>query len=844
MNNYTYVSIIALYCYIFLFISLSASKKTKLIKAFMTLLMAMMFWTGGSFFMRSMFGPSVKFWYDISLLGLCLVPYAFISFVHEFLFNSPHKKDTIWFFLFVGLFIINATTELLLPAPEYTIRASGIPAFYYTSNVYTYIFYCFFLASIIYCVSLIIKGFKENRNQVIRLMPMFAGIACLIFGNTCVMLGWFAGFPIDIVAGVINAICMFYTLYKRRLFRLNLLVSRRSSYVIAGMLSIILFANLVGTFQNILFEHFGLITKNYYVLVIAVAFTIVTAIIYTMLKKFIDAIFIKEEIQQSDSLKEFSNYVSKTLQVNEIVGAMGEIILKCVETKQVYICLLDDNGDYSIEYSSSPLRKNNYIINHENPVVIKLMNNDDMIFYSEFRHSINYRSMWDSEKQLFENLNIEGIIPVKQEQLIGMILLAPKPRRSGYSYGEISFLSSVASISAIALINSKMYETVYNEARSDELTGLLNRKYFYEALNNEYEKLGERQLSLILVSVDDVRLYNQLYGNKEGDIVLINVARIMDDYVNTQGYTARLGGKEFGIILPNYGPLEAKDLAENIREQIMNMNKRDSDYTLKVVTASFGISSIPVSANTIKQLLDYADQALYQSKRHGKNRVSVYNAGVVESTSGVTIVDAHREKQNIYLEYAPTIYALTAAIDAKDHYTFTHSENVAYYATKLAIGCGYDSELVEIINEAALLHDIGKIGISENILKKSSKLSDEEYQIMQSHVEASVNIIRHLPSLDYVIPIVLTHHERYDGRGYPRRISGEDIPAGGRIMAIADSFDAMTSRRSYKEPYSLEYALNELKRNRGLQFDPDLVDKFIELINSGIIEVRGNQNNE
>ena len=183
--------------------------------------------------------------------------------------------------------------------------------------------------------------------------------------NTCVMLGWFAGFPIDIVAGVINAICMFYTLYKRRLFRLNLLVSRRSSYVIAGMLSIILFANLVGTFQNILFEHFGLITKNYYVLVIAVAFTIVTAIIYTMLKKFIDAIFIKEEIQQSDSLKEFSNYVSKTLQVNEIVGAMGEIILKCVETKQVYICLLDDNGDYSIEYSSSPLRKNNYIINHE-----------------------------------------------------------------------------------------------------------------------------------------------------------------------------------------------------------------------------------------------------------------------------------------------------------------------------------------------------------------------------------------------------------------------------------------------------------------------------------------------
>lgn len=842
MNNYNFVSIIASYCYLFLFISMSASKKTKLIKAFMTLLVAMLLWTGGSFFMRSMVGPSVKFWYDVSMLGLCLIPYAFISFVHEYLFNTTGKKDVFWFYLFIGLWMINVFTEIFLPAPEYTIRNNGA-AFYYTSNIYTYVFYCFFLASIIYCILLVIRGYTENRKQVIQLMPMFAGIVCMIYGNTCVMLGWFPGFPIDIVAGLVNAFCMLYTLYKRHLFRLNLLVSRRSSYAIAGMLAIILFANLVGTFQNILFEYFGLITKKYYILVIAVAFTLVTAIIYSMLKKFIDAVFIKEEIQQADSLKEFSNYVSKTLQINKIVEMMSEVILKCVETKQVYICLCDDNGNYPVRHSSSPLRKNNYAINCENPVVVRLRNNDEMIFYSEFKHSINYRSMWDSEKILFESLNIEGIIPIKQDKLIGIILLAPKPRRSGYSYGEISFLSSVASISAIALINSKMYETVYHEARSDELTGLLNRKYFYEALNNEYEKLGERQLSLIMISVDDVRLYNQLYGNKEGDVVLINVARIMEDYVNSQGYTARLGGKEFGIILPDYGPLEAKELAEKIREQIMNMNKRDNDYTLKVVTASFGISSIPISANTVKQLLDYADQALYQAKRNGKNRVSVYNAGVVESMSGVTMVDGHQEKQNIYLEYAPTIYALTAAIDAKDHYTFTHSENVAYYATKLAIGCGYDSELVEIINEAALLHDIGKIGISENILKKRAKLSHEEYKIMQSHVEASVNIIRHLPSLDYVIPIVLTHHERYDGHGYPRRIAGEDIPAGGRILAIADSFDAMTSKRSYKNAYSLEYAIEELESNRGLQFDPKLVDKFIELIKSDIIEVRGNQNN-
>ena len=841
MNNYTFVSIIALYCFSFLFISLSASKKTKLIKSFMILLLAMILWTGGSFLMRSLIGPSVKFWYDVSMLGLCLVPYCFISFVHHYLFNKKSKNGLFWLFLFMVLFIINVLTGAFLPAPEYILNNRGTTAFYYHSDIKTYLFFCFFLLSIIHCVTIMYKGYKENRQQLRQLTVIFIGIGFMIFGNICVLIGWFPGFPIDILSGVINAFCMFYSLYKRRLFRLNLLVSRRSSYTIAGLVSIIVFANIVGIFQEVLAENFKFIPNKYYTLIIAVAFTLVTALIYNLLKKFIDAVFIKEEILQTESLKDFSSHVSKTLNVDEIMTLMNDNILKCVETKYVYICLSDNNGDFIIRHSSSPLRKNNYTINHDNPVVVKLMDSDDMIFYSEFKQTVNYRSMRDSEKNLFESLDIEGIVPIKQETLIGLILLAPKPRRAGYVYGEINFLSSVASISAIALINSKMYEAAYLEASTDELTGLLNRKYFYETLNNEYEKLGERQLSLIMVSVDDVRLYNQLYGNKEGDIVLVNIARIMQDYVNTQGYTARLGGKEFGIILPDYGPSAAKELAEKIREQITNLNKRKNEYSLKVVTASFGISSIPAAANTVKQLLDYADQALYQSKKNGKNRVSVYNAGTLETNQGASLQDGHKQKQNIYLEYAPTIYALTAAIDAKDHYTFTHSENVAYYATNLAIACGYDSELVEIINEAALLHDIGKIGITENILKKTSKLSDEEYKIMQSHVEASVNIIRHLPSLDYVIPIVLTHHERYDGHGYPRRIAGEDIPAGGRIMAIADSFDAMTSKRSYKEAYSLEYAIEELKRNRGLQFDPNLTDKFIGLIESGTITVRSNK---
>lgn len=264
------------------------------------------------------------------------------------------------------------------------------------------------------------------------------------------------------------------------------------------------------------------------------------------------------------------------------------------------------------------------------------------------------------------------------------------------------------------------------------------------------------------------------------------------------------------------------------------MNRYAKDYSLKVLTASAGICAIPYVATSTKQLIEYADMALYQVKRNGKNAVMMYSAGqklMTEKTKSEEKV----ERAMIYSEYAPTIYALTATIDTKDHYTFTHSKNVAYYATKLAFAFGMDEDFVEIVREAALLHDIGKIGIPENILNKPGKLTDEEYEIMQSHVENSIGIIRYLPSLDYVIPAVIGHHERYDGNGYPRRIKGEDIPIGARILCIADCFDAMTSKRSYKESQSIDYALKELEEQAGRQFDPKLSALFIDCFKKGDI---------
>jgi diguanylate cyclase (GGDEF)-like protein/putative nucleotidyltransferase with HDIG domain len=403
-------------------------------------------------------------------------------------------------------------------------------------------------------------------------------------------------------------------------------------------------------------------------------------------------------------------------------------------------------------------------------------------------------------------------------------------------------LTSIASIASIAVKNSRLYEKACLEAQTDELTGLLNRKYFYETLKNIYNENNQQSVALVMLNIDDFKLYNQLYGNKQGDQALQRIAGIIRAAVGENGYVARYNGKEFAVILPQYDLLGAKNLAENIRSQISEMNKQETKIRLKTLTLSGGISGIPYAASSVKELIDNVERAIYHVKRHGKNAIMIYSERdpiAIKGTSA-NITDLH---ENVYSEYEATIYALTAAIDTKDHYTFNHSNNVAYYAVELAYAFGMNEESAEILKEAALLHDIGKIGIPEQILNKPDRLTEEEYEIMKGHVESSIEIIRHLPSLDYVIPAVIGHHERYDGLGYPRQISKEDIPVMARILCIVDSFDAMISDRSYKKAYSVNRALKIIQEESGRQFDPGLAHLFIKAIQNKTITVKNTVEN-
>jgi putative nucleotidyltransferase with HDIG domain len=177
-----------------------------------------------------------------------------------------------------------------------------------------------------------------------------------------------------------------------------------------------------------------------------------------------------------------------------------------------------------------------------------------------------------------------------------------------------------------------------------------------------------------------------------------------------------------------------------------------------------------------------------------------------------------------------TIMAFSEALEARDQYTAGHSRRVMEYSKSIGQRLKLDKQDIEDLKRSALLHDIGKIGIPDTVLKKQTKLTDEEYAIIKSHPETGANILKYIKSFKNLVPAVYHHHEQFDGEGYPEGIKGKDIPTHARIIAIADTFDAMTSSRSYRRALSFRAALSELEKNKGIQFDPDIAEIFIEIL--------------
>lgn len=832
MSGFSWISVISLVFYLFIFVTfLVAKKNDRVIYAFMVLLMLLILWNGGSFAMRSHFWPSVNFWHYVSVYGVLLLLPGYFFFVPSFVGQKHCFGAYFWSFVFLAIAIVNQFTGIFIPPPE-VIHSGGQTSFVYEYTWHIYIVFAVVILCIAHLCAITWRYCKGNQIALQQMMPVLTGIGILLAGHMASTLALFKGFPLDIISGVVNAVLIFYALYKKRLFHMTLLLSRGNCYLISLLLGAIIVSNFVQPLQNFLVTVAGM-KYVHSVILVALVLILVTALLYLSIKSLFDALFIRNEQQQGAVVAQFSQKSSRLLSVKEILQNFTDAVMENIEMERLLIFIQSETGEYKIMHTASALDEKRFTISADHPIVSYFKTNSGCVLMKDFERKTVYRGVWESEKRLVASLGIECICPlICENELFGIVLLGGKKDKSSYHAGDLNFLQMLSTICAIAARNASLYEKALEESRRDELTGLLNLKYFYEVLDREFDKEKNGSMSLALISIDDFKLYNQLYGTHEGDVALQRIGAILKASTDGCGFAARISGKEFALILPGYDTYSAKVMCENIANQVRGMSRSNGSYQLGSLTLSVGICAAPYMASTPKELLRNADSAMYSVKRSGKNGILMYTEEVYLKETQ----DA--QYKSGYSEHASTIYALTAAIDAKDHYTFQHSQNVAYYAASLARGMGLEQHMVETVKEAGLLHDIGKIGVREDILNKSGPLTQEEYEIMKGHVDNAANMIRYLPSLDYVIPAVLSHHERYDGGGYPRKLAGEEIPLLGRILCIADAFDAMTSSRSYKQPVSVERALEILREEANRQFDPTLVGIFVDLVECGEIEVQ------
>ena len=832
-NLFVTIPLFATLCNLFLLLTFMSAKKDRLIRSFMLLLICLSLWPLASLFMRLSLYPGVVFWFQVSMSSIICVPLAIYLFLHHYT-KSRGSFLLIVFNVGTVLMIVLNALEIFITDIEIVAGENGQSALSYGIGWPSVFLILFAAAELVMAARLIYRSVAKGGQPSNNFRPLFVGICIMCVAMVLDLIpGLAAVFPVDPFACMINALLIYYMLYRKRVFTLTQFASDSSTYLVSTVLTTLILFSGFRSVERFLDKYLSRF-QDYKMLLMAVIFSLLTILVFMLLKRLANNLFVKGEQARENTLKNFSYAINKTLNQSEIISVFTDVVRENVDVETAYIFVRGAENRYKMLSCTDKMRSTAVYMEGDSPLIKWLLHNRESVTYSTFKYTSNYKSMWETEKETLNRLQVEFILPVLcDEALIGVVLLSAKRSKKPYSYSEVSFLESVASMVSIAMKNADLYETIREEAQLDPLTNIYNRRCFAEKFETMLVENKQNLVTLLLLNFDDFRLYNELYGSVDGDNVLIQFAEILRMVIGSRGLIGRYGGKEFSVCLPLCSSEEASMYVEKIRDNLNSVLNSTLSETKKFLTFSAGICTYPSAASNTKQMITYANMAVDTAKKSGKNKTVIYSKKQAGDVNG-------RSAQNVEAigqEYASTIYALTAAIDAKDHYTFSHSKNVSYLATQLAQAIGLDDEHVEMIRQAGLLHDIGKISIPETILTKKARLTNEEYEIMKGHVTNSISMIRHLPSLDYVIPIAISHHERYDGRGYPRGLAGESIPLGGRVLGVVDAFDAIVSKRPYKDAMTIDDALAEIERNLGKQFDPMLGQAFVDLVRNGTIRM-------
>lgn len=415
--------------------------------------------------------------------------------------------------------------------------------------------------------------------------------------------------------------------------------------------------------------------------------------------------------------------------------------------------------------------------------------------------------------------------------LLGVVLATTSTTRGG---GSVISVGLLAVLGALLLLRCTLIAVAaIKSARTsdtDHLTHAFSHRMFQERLPLEVERCvaSDRSIALLVFDIDDFGLLNDSYSHAEGDRYLQEVAWVIRRTLQDGELLFRNGGDEFAIAIPGADKAAARQLAKRLAAATRDLRQGSAVRP----TLTIGIAAVPEDATSANELVQIANGTLYWGKLNGKASITCYDADVVKVLSADERLEVMERNARLR-----AVLALARALDARDAYTARHSENVSRYSVAIATELGWESDRLELLRVAGLLHDVGKIGVRDSTLRKSARLSETEWEEMRQHPVLGARMVAGVAP-EEIVPWIVSHHERVDGGGYPHGLVAEAIPEGARVLAVADTFDAMTSSRSYRPAMSPLRAITELVNGAGTQFDGDVVRGFIQALKAGTIDLR------
>jgi diguanylate cyclase (GGDEF)-like protein len=440
------------------------------------------------------------------------------------------------------------------------------------------------------------------------------------------------------------------------------------------------------------------------------------------------------------------------------------------------------------------------------------------------------------------------------ETLLGVLNVESRDENA-FAPQDVLILNTLADLLATALHNSFVFQKLQQQSITDGLTGIKTRRFFWEALSSEWKRASRsgRPFSVVLIDLDKFKEVNDSLGHLEGDLVLARVGRLLEQKCRQSNVVARYGGDEFIILMPETGIEQAQVLAERLRLWLATDPMLEEHH----ITGSFGVASFPVHGFSMEDLIRVADEGMYVSKHAGGNQVSTSDAFGEGSAVQRQLVSGYiegflqrehngpehleelvgtlrklcgREDDEDQRAMREAVEALSRAAELREHNAAGHGEQTSHFAGIIARGLNLSEQEVENVTFAARVHDVGKLFVPERILNKAGSLREDEFAVIKTHPQIGAEVSRAIPEIGPVAQAIESHHEAFDGSGYPFGLKGENIPLYGRIVAVADAYVNMTSDRSFAPPKTDEQAMAELGKMSGTRFDGMIVRLLARLL--------------